>query len=396
LSRLGNQNISNYPYQNTLTSSAARNGGTAYSFGGKIAQGVARTILVDSTLHWESTRTTDIGLEVGAFENKLNFSVTYFDRYTYDILYSPAASVSKVLGFNLSQRNTGRLENTGWEFTAGHNHSIGKLSYFANANFSIINNNVLDLGVGNVMQPNGLIGNGSSLFIGHPMALYYGYVADGLFVDDEDIDSWANMAAVNPSPQPGDIRYKDISGPEGIPDGKVDATYDREVLGSQIPKYTYGVNLGASYGGFDLNVLLQGIAGVTGRLSGFAGWALYNQFGNVQRWQYEGRWSDENPDRNAEYPRLEHIPNSGTNNTILSSFWTLNGSYIRIKNVQLGYNVPEQVLQKVKLSSARLYVSGENLHTFSNYRKGWDPEINGSGYFYPIMAIYTLGLNITF
>lgn len=392
---LGNQNIGNYQYQNTLVSSTANSSGTNYSFGGQIAQGVARTTLVDSTLRWESTRTKDIGLEVGILK-KLNLSASYFDRYTYDILYSPAASVSGVLGMGISQRNTGSLKNTGWEFTLGHNSSIGKFSYSVNGHFSIINNKVLDLGVGNVSQPNGLIGNGSSLFIGQPMQLYYGYVADGLFVDQADIDSWANMKAVNPSAKPGDIRYKDISGPGGVPDGVVNATYDRAVLGSQIPKYTFGANLGGSYGGFDLNILLQGISGVTGRLQSYAGWALFNTTGNVQRWQYEGRWTDKNPDRNAIYPRFENVPNAGTNNTILSSFWTLNGAYMRIKNVQLGYKLPSSVTEKVKIANARFYLSGENLHTFSNYRKGWDPEIDGDANFYPIMAVYTLGLNVTF
>ncbi|WP_460894494.1 SusC/RagA family TonB-linked outer membrane protein [Rufibacter soli] len=393
---LGNQNIGNYQYQNTLSQSNANASGTNYSFGGQIVQGVARTTLVDTTLRWESTRTKDIGLEVAILKNKLNFSATYFDRYTYDILYSPSASVSGVLGFGLSQRNTGSLENTGWEFTLGHQNTVGKFSYSLKGNFSIINNKVLDLGVGNIVQPNGLVGNGSSLFIGHPMDIYYGYVADGLFVDQADIDSWANMKAVNPSAKPGDIRYKDISGPEGVPDGIVDATYDRKVLGSQIPKYTFGANLGASYGGFDLSVLLQGISEVTGRLQDYAGWALFNTTGNIQRWQYEGRWTDQNPNRNAIYPRLENVPDAGTNNTILSSFWTLDGSYLRIKNVQLGYKLPTLLTEKVKIANARFYLSGENMHTFSNYRKGWDPELIGNADFYPIMAVYTLGLNVTF
>lgn len=398
---LGNQNISNYPYQNTLTSSLSKGAGTVYSFGGTIAPGVARTTLVDSTLHWESTRTKDIGLEVGVFKNKLQFSATYFDRYTYDILYRPTSSVSNVLGFGLSQQNTGELLNRGWEFTTDHKNALGKFSYSISGNFTILHNEVLDLGVGNVQQPNGMVGNGSDLFIGHPgstgsYGLYYGYVAEGLFVDQEDVNNWADISAINGSPQPGDIRYKDISGPEGVPDGVVDATYDRAVLGSQIPKYSYGINLGAQYGGFDANILLQGIAGVTGRLTGYASWAFYHTTGNMQRWQYEGHWSEENPDRNAVYPRLEHVPGGGTPNTVLSSYWTLNGSYLRIKNIQLGYTLPKEFLQKIKISKARFYLSGENLHTFSKYTKGWDPEVNGNGNFYPILSTYTMGLNIIF
>jgi TonB-linked SusC/RagA family outer membrane protein len=391
---LGNQNISNYPYQNVLEADDNVRG-TNYSFGGSVVTGVARTTIVDSTLHWESTRTTDVGIEFGLFGNKLMGSATYFDRYTYDILYSPSGSVSSILGFGLSQMNTGKLENTGWEFTLNYNEQLGKVGVNLNTNFSIIKNKALDLGVGNIIQPNGLIGNGSSLFIGYPMQLYYGYIADGIFTDAADVAAWHDMTKVNPAPQPGDIRYKDISGPGGKPDGVVDPTYDRTYLGSQIPKYTYGVNFGVNYAGFDFSALLQGIAGVKGNLTAGFGYALFN-LGNVQKWQFEGRWTEANPNRYAIYPRMEQIANSGTPNSQLSSFWTLNGSYLRIKNLQLGYTLPKTVLQAIKISTARVYLSGENIHTFSNYRKGWDPEINTGTNFYPILSNYTLGLNITF
>ena len=408
---LGNQNLgNNYPYQNTLVTSSANNGGSAalgnviggtlYSFGGTIAQGVTRNRITDQNLHWESTRTTDVGIEAALFKSKLTFSATYFDRYTYDILYSPNTSVSNVLGFQLSATNTGKLKNSGVEFTLGHINTVGKFSYSVNGNFTILKNEVVDLGVGNVKQPNGLVGNGSNLFIGYPgsttdFALYYGFVADGLFVDQEDIAAWPTMTAVNPTVKPGDIRYRDISGPDGKADGKVDNTYDRQVIGSQIPKYSYGLNLGANYAGFDVTALLQGIAGVKGYLNGAFGYALFNQ-GNVQRWQYDERWTTESPNRNATYPRIENITNSGTANSVVSSFWTINGAYLRIKNVQAGYTLPAYILQRINISKIRLYVSGENLYTFSNYRKGWDPEVNTGATFYPIITNYTLGLNVTF
>lgn len=398
---LGNQNIGNYPYQNLLDVIITPAGGTNYSFGGAIKTGASRITIVDNTLHWESTRTTDVGMEFGLFKSSLTGSVTYFNRNTYDILYKPNSSVSNVLGFKLSERNTGKLENNGWEFTLNYAKTVGKVGLNINTNFSIINNKVLDLGVGNINQPNGLVGNGSDLFIGYPLQLYYGFMADGLFVDQADINAWPNMLAINPGkpgspgPSPGDIRYRDISGPNGVPDGKVDNTYDRTYLGSQVPKYNFGVNMGANYKGFDLNLLLQGVAGVKGYLNNVFGYAFFNN-GNLQRWQYEGRWTADNPDRNAVYPRLEQITNSGTPNTVNSSFWTLDGSYLRIKNVQLGYAIPKSFLDRVKISNVRLYLSGENLHTFSKYRKGWDPEVNTFGSFYPILSNYTFGVNATF
>ncbi|GEO06469.1 SusC/RagA family TonB-linked outer membrane protein [Adhaeribacter aerolatus] len=401
---LGNQNIGNYPYQNLYRIGTAYN----YSLGGAINAGVARTTITDPNLHWESTKTTDVGMEFGFFNNKITGSATYFDRYTYDILYAPGGSVSSTLGFAVSEQNTGELSNSGFEFILGHNNQVGDFSYNINGNLSIIKNEVLDLGVGNISQPNGMVGNGSTLFIGHPMQLYYGYIADGIFVNEEDVKTYTNQTAINPGARPGDVRYKDISGPDGVPDGKVDATYDRVVLGSNIPKYNFGLNIGASYKGFDFSALLQGIAGVKGYMNNYAGIAFFN-FGSIQRWQMEERWTPENPRADAGYPRLELVSNSGTPNTLLSSFWVLNGSYLRGKNVQLGYTIPKTITEKVKIGSIRLYFSGENLFTISNYRQGWDPEngtdsdagndansIISNGSYYPILRNYTLGVNVRF
>jgi TonB-linked SusC/RagA family outer membrane protein len=389
---LGNQNIGNYPYQNLL------NTGYDYPIGNVATPGAVRTTINDSTLHWESTRTKDLGLDATFFRQKLSVSITYFDRYTYDILVSPGNSVSGVLGASVGQQNSGRLKNTGWEFTVSHRNSIGAFNYNVAGNFSIINNKVLDLGVGNIHQANGLTGNGSTLFVGYPMNLYYGYEADGLFTDAADVAAWKaqnDMTSISPNPKPGDVRYKDISGPGGKPDGKVTADYDRKVLGSTIPKYTYGVTLGGAYKGFDLNILLQGVAGVNGYLDSYAGWAFY-QNGNVQRWQMEERWTAENPKRDAKYPRLELISNQGTANTLTSSYWMLNGAYLRLKTVQVGYSFPKELLRRAGIEGLRLSLSAENLHTWSKYRSGWDPEVNTGGAYYPILANYTVGLNLNF
>ena len=397
--RLGNQDIGNYPYQNLLAT------GFNYPFGGQVSAGVTRTTMTDPTIHWESTRTQDAGIEASFLKNMFSVSAGYFDRYTYDILVSPSASVSWVLGAGVGSQNSGRLSNKGWEFTLGHRHHIGQVNYHVNANLSIINNKVLDLGVGNIKQPNGQVGNGSTLFIGYPMNLYYGYVADGLFTDAADVASWKtsnDMTAISPNPQPGDIRYRDISGPDGKPDGKVTAAYDRTYLGSTIPKYTYGASIGASWKGLDLSILLQGIGGVKGFLNNYNGWALY-QNGNVQRWQLEERWRKEQPDRNAKYPRMEVITNQGTPNTLMSSYWMLNSGYLRLKNVQVGYNLPANWMERAGIAGARISLTAENLYTWSRYRKGWDPETNTGGRFfniaqgyYPIMANYTIGLNVNF
>ncbi|MBU2905331.1 TonB-dependent receptor [Arenibacter algicola] len=386
---LGNQNIGNYPYQTVLAS------GRDYSLGGGLATGAAYANYKDANIKWESTETTDIGIETGFFDGKLTLNATYFNRNTTDVLFKPSASVSSVLGVGISETNTGEVTNTGWEFDLGHRGKAGDFGYSINANFSIINNEVITLGLGNVEQPNGFVGNGSDLFVGYPMQMYYGYKADGVFLNDGEVASYPDMSAVNPTAQAGDFRYKDISGPDGVPDGIVDPTYDRTYLGSRIPKYTFGTNLGFNYKNFDLSVLLQGTAGVKGQLDNYAGYAFFN-LGNIQRWQMDGRFDPNNPVRYPEYPRLEVLTNSGSANTNTSDFWVINAGYLRIKNIQLGYNFPDAVNEVLGIDNLRCYLGAENLHSFNSYRQGWDPEIISSGAYYPILTTYTFGINLKF
>jgi hypothetical protein len=156
-----------------------------------------------------------------------------------------------------------------------------------------------------------------------------------------------------------------------------------------------GLNLGVNYKGFDFSILLQGVTGVTGYLSSYAGFALYNS-GTIQRWQYDERWTIANPDRNAKYPRIEVISNSGTGNTATSSFWARDASYLRIKNIQLGYSIPSSIINRLKVQSVRFTLAGENITTFSHYPKGWDPEINTGGSYYPILRNFTVGISVIF
>lgn len=390
--QLGNQNIGNYPWQSYYQL------GHDYVLGGVMTQGAAMTTLTDPNLHWENTQTTDGGFESSLWDGKLNLNVSYFYRKTNDILYKPTSSVSTVLGMNLSEMNTGSLQNSGWEFEIGHHNKIGEFTYHINGNFTLTQNKVLDLGIGNVTQPNGLVGNGSDLFIGHPMQVYYGMVTDGVFLDQADIDAWYltnDQSSINPkaSARPGDFRYVDLSG-----DGKVDLSHDRKVLGSQIPKYSYSFNMGFEYKGFDFSAMFQGVAGVNGWLSYYAGYAFYN-LGNVQEWMWKGRFDPANPTRYPQYPRLQILGNSIGVNGQMSDFWVLNASYLRLKNIQLGYSFSPRILKIIHIDGMRIYASGENLVTFDHYRPGWDPEFNsvesGSNY-YPILATYTFGINLKF
>lgn len=394
---LGNNNIGNYAYQSTYVLGNAYN----YSFGGAVKQGAQLTTYTDPNLKWETTRTIDAGLESVMWGGLLSINMTYFHRYTYDILFKPNSSVSSIFGLTMSEVNTGEALNKGWEFEIGHNNKINDFSYSVNANISIINNEVKSLGVGNVNQPNGMIGNGSNLFIGYPMQMYYGYLTDGVFLDQADIDSWyehtdqSSLGRNQANTKPGDIRYVDISGPNGVPDGKVDATYDRTYLGSQIPKYTFGFALNAAYKGFDFSIFLQGVAGVKGMLNEYAGWAFWNE-GNVQKWQMEEAFDPKNPQRYPGYPRIENLGNAIGLNTQTSDFWVRDASYLRIKNIQLGYTFPKKWMQNLGISNLRVYMASENPYTFHHFPKGWDPEISTNGPFYPVLRNFTFGLNLKF
>lgn len=383
---LGNNNIGNYPYQSVYTLGADQN----YVIGGVYRQGAAVTTYVDPTLKWERTKNSDIGIETGFFNNKLTFSASYFYRKTTDVLYKPAASYSSIFGLSVSQVNTGALENKGWEFEAGYRGTIGKFSYHINGNLSIIDNKVLTLGMGNVTQNNGMVGNGSNLFIGYPMNMFYGYKTDGVFLKDDEVAQWYDQTAIAKGAKAGDIRYVDITG-----DNKVTPD-DQVYLGSQIPKITYGLNLGFEYAGFDFSMLVQGVGKVNGFLSRYAGLA-FNQEGNIQKWQMENCWNVQQENRYPAYPRLEITTNAGSRNTLVSDFWILNASFCKVRNIQLGYSLPAQVIRPFGISGLRLYISADNPISFDHYRKGWDPEnTNTDGTYYPTMSTYTLGLTLRF
>ena len=383
---LGNNNIGNYPYQSVYTLGSNQN----YVFGGVYTTGASITTYVDPNLKWEKTRTSDIGIETGFFQNRLTFNATYFYRKTTDVLYKPSASYSSIFGLNVSQVNTGAVENKGFEFEAGYRDKVGGFNYWMNGNFSIIKNKVLTLGMGNVTQANGMVGNGSNLFIGYPMQMFYGYKTDGVFLTDDEVSQWYDQSAIAKGSKAGDIRYVDLDG-----DNKV-TPKDMTYLGSSIPKYTFGLSFGGEYKGFDFSVLVQGVAGVKGRLNEWAGFAFFQE-GNIQKWQMEECWNVNPTNRYPKYPRLEIMSNAGSNNTLLSDYWILDASFVKVRNIQFGYKLPKSIISKVGISSMRAYISMDNPFSFNGYRKGWDPEnTNNRGSYYPVMSSYTFGLTLAF
>ncbi|MEI6276828.1 MAG: TonB-dependent receptor [Prolixibacteraceae bacterium] len=373
--KLGNQNIGNYPYQQVLTLGLNAPFGVAES----LSSGAASTIVPNPEITWESTRVADVGFDLSMFKNKLVASVDLYDKLTSGILYNVTAS--RVLGMTPSVVNAGEVSNKGFDLNIGHNNTIGKFHYSLAANISYVDNKVTHLA--NVTRD---INNG--LFVGNSLGSIYGYIADGLFADAADVSKSPTQPR---TALPGDIKLRDISGPAGTPDGKVDADYDRTIIGNTFPKYNYGANLNASYKNFDLSIQLQGVAGLSRVITGFQNNAFL-QGASPQEWMVNSRWTKENPNPNAAYPRFL-VLGGGEQQFWNSTFIMLNSSYLKISNVQLGYTIPESIIKRINVSNLRLYFGIKNLLTFDHFREGWDPSMNSS---YPPIRYFNLGINLNF
>lgn len=374
---LGNQNIGNYPYQNSVSL------GVDYPFGGSMSSGAAVETLANSDITWEKTAVFDLGFDLTVLKGKFNFVFDYFNKKTTGILYN--ISASDVLGMTPSEVNAASVKNYGIELALNYHETIGKFKLHLSPNFSYYCNKVTSLANGATQDID------QGLFVGESLNSIYGYVADGLFIDEDDIDSYASQPY---TAEAGFIRYKDISSADGTPDGETNSTYDRKVLGSTLPKFSYGMTIAGEYKGFDFSILLQGLGGYKKQMGTYQAYAFYNS-GNIQRWQADNRWTEDNPDRNAEYIKLTSL-NGNSGALLTSTYWLRNGSFLRVKNVQIGYTLPSKLIQKFHISRARVYLSGQNLFCFDSFYEGWDPELNQGQSFYPLTAVYTLGINLNF
>lgn len=384
---LGNQNIGVYPYQQTYDL------GNNYPLGNPavLTPGAAPSSYKNEDITWEKTAITNVGLDFGLFNNTLNGSIEYFYKYTSDIL--APVEVTSIMGRSVGESNVGAVSNKGIEINLSYNGCIGKDFRFSiSPNFTWVKNAVEELANGATEEIN------NNRIVGYPIGIIYGYETDGLFVDQAEIDAAPEQLVGKDNLKPGYVKYKDISGPDGVPDGKVDSEYDRTVLGSTTPKFYYGLTLAASYKGFDFSALFQGLGGYQRLIGSYMAYAFYNG-GQIQRWQAENCWTTENPNKWAEYPRLETL-NMSDPNLQTSDYWMRNASFLRLKNLQVGYTFPQRWTKKIGIQSLRVYFSGQNLCSFNSFYKGWDPENEiGTGdqpSYYPITAIYSFGCNFKF
>lgn len=369
---LGNQEIDDYAYVQLV------NTGQNYVFDNKVSGGVAVTSLANPNIKWETTTMTDIGLDLGLFNNHLEIVFDYFYKKTSDILLS--LPINATLGnVGAPKQNAGEVENKGWELSATYHGNIGDFNYTVSGNLSKIKNKILDL--------KGLEWySGKSIYReGIPIGSFYGYIADGLYRSQEEIDEGPKrFNGVDVAP--GDIKYRDISGPDGVPDGQVDAQYDRTVIGSPFPKLTYGFNVFAQYKNFDFSLFLQGVSGINRFYTDAP-----SQGSNILTDWLDRYDPVENPQGNM--PRMK-----GTQNNETSTFWIKDASYLRLKNVEIGYNLPKRLCNKLYSQGIRIYFTGLNLLTFTKV-KHWDAEKfadDNENFNYPQSKSYSLGVNVTF
>lgn len=379
--KLGNQSIGNYPYQDLLSLAPV------YPFGAALSAGAAVTTLANKEITWETTTINNVGLDLGLFKDKLTLSADYFVKTTDDILYN--VSVSNMLGATPALTNAGSVENRGWDFNLNYRNAIGDFSYGVSAIFSLVDNKVTKLR--KIDQD-----IARRLFVGYPIGSVYGYKSDGLFANDAEAAAYAKQPFADQA-QGGGIKYLDISGPNGVPDGVVNAAYDRTIIGKPLPTSTYALTLNGGYKNFDFNFMLQGEGGRNDQVNlGQFFFPLENN-SNVQRDAYENRWTPQNPNPRAAYPKLRNIA-SGFFNTNRVEFWNRSATFLRLKNAQIGYTLPKKLVTRANISNLRIYVSGENLFTLSDFYKGWDPEMNtgGNDWYYPLTRMYVAGISLKF
>jgi TonB-linked SusC/RagA family outer membrane protein len=347
-----------------------------YAFGGQYVNGLAPGALANPDVTWESSTKKDIGIE-GSFFNKLiGVEFDYFNERRKGILAQRFLSVPFSFGASLPTENIGIVNNKGFELTLSHEKRINKnLSYFVRGNITKTKNEI-------IFQDESPSTSDNLKRTGRPIGGYYGLKSNGLFKDQKDFDNSPHTAYTTLGP--GDIKYVDING-----DGKID-DQDRTYLGtSNVPGVIYGFSGGVSFKNFQLNFLFQGATKVYQRLSANAAWAFYNGGKVTSEWL--DRWTPDN--QNAKLPRVLLV---AENNQLESDFYIKDASYLRLKNMEIAYTIPTRLMSKIKLGSARIYASGQNLLTFTKLLNV-DPEnTNESGWYYPQQKTYNFGISVEF
>lgn len=394
---LGNQNLPGsdnnalyYSYKSIVGSAYDPSywGPLYYVFGGTLVNPMTIVQDPNTTFTWERTALTDLAAEGTLWDGLMSFTLGYFSKKTTGMLMTK--KVSSVHGGKDYVANIGEMRNNGVELELGFNKTTESgFAISANGNLSYMTNKILDLG-GQDLAASGVTRN----VVGYPLNAYYLYQNDGLLTKTEFLD--ASYTLLN-GQKYGDQKIKDLSGADGTPDGKINAADKVMTHKTSTPKWLYGLNFDVSYKKIGIAGMLQGAAGYYKYLGGSVGYG-FNSGYSITKWTIDNSYNplvDEN-NYNTRLPRLSAT--NSINNTYPSDMFLFSCSYIRLKNIQLYYNLPKELLNRLDITRARIYFSGQNLYTLSALPKalGVDPEIGSATAGYPLVRVLSLGLDITF
>lgn len=385
---IGNQS----PIGNYSTAVSMKNN-YYYNFGGTTLPGATYTNIINPDLRWEETKQSNVGLDLIMLKNRLFVNLDYYKKTTDDMLLN--IPVPSSMGMSSTTFNAGSVENIGFEVAVAYKKNIGDFRYEISGNLSTVKNEVTKLGAYSIPLHMGSqfdFGTITKTEVGEPIGNFYGYETDGIFQTQGEIDSHVFQDVTT---SPGDIRFKNVNG-----DDKIDSD-DMTVIGSPIPDFTYGLNLSASYKGFDMSMFWQGVQG-NEIFNAFKFWTHgmnnnYNQSSDVLN-----RWIG--PDSSNDMPRA--VSGDPARNNRVSDRFVEDGSYLRLKSLSIGYDVKTLLGDRLKeVSKFRVYVSAQNLITFTDY-SGLDPEVGSisgtatvSGIdvgSYPQSRIFTFGIQLGF
>ena len=388
---LGNQNISNYPYQEgysyinlfNLGLSSTSTNPYAYSFNGSSAtSGAAQNALMNPDIQWETTRVFDIGTDITLF-NRLNITIDWYNKLTYDILAQVA--IPAYIGLNSPTLNKGTMRNTGIEASVQYTGNIGEVKYNLGGNIQANKNTLVKYGPPSINSANGTIN-----IEGQPYGSFYLYQFAGIFQTTDEVSKSPKQQF---NPQPGYMKFKDVD-----PNGTIDAN-DRALSPGIYPKFDYSFNAGASWKNFDISLFLYGSYGQKQLVNGW-GVQPFNQ-GSPPSTDWYNAWTPQNHSQTMPLLYLTNgtgTNNAGSNASTLSTYYLKDASFLRIKNIQLGYNLPEGLAKHVAMSSLRVYFAGDNLATFTKF-KGLDPERVASNtrfVVHPQNQVFSFGVKAVF
>lgn len=391
--QLGNQNTDNwYPFYPTIGFSAQ---GSNWLVNGVKPNTASQPGLVSASLTWEKSRTWEVGLDWGAFNNRLTGSFGYYQRNTFDMV-GPAPELPVILGANPPRVNNLDMTSKGWDLQISWRDIIGEVSY--GASFVLSDNQVV---IDKYPNPSKNLG---SYYKGAKLGDIWGYTTLGIAQSQEEMDAHlkkVDQSALGSGWTAGDIMYKDLDGDGKINGGEGTANKpgDKRIIGNSTPRYNFGLNLDAAWKGFDIKVFFQGTLKRDYAAGGPMFWGATGQ----GKWQALGMkyhsdyWREDN--KGAYYPRVSW---NGGRNTQTQTRYLQNAAYARLKNITIGYTLPKELTRKVYIENLRFFVSGENLLTITNFTEAGDPELIGAGYggeigkTYPLSKTFSCGLSVTF